>query len=61
MSGLIENSDDVSTGDNEVYLDEQHYTGWWPDSYQAGQGIAITDGETFQGEFQPMSGFPNGG
>ena len=44
-----------------AYAEEQHYTGWWATSAAAGQGIAITDGETFQGEFAPVKGFPNGG
>lgn len=58
MSAIIDDSDEITA---DVYLDEQHYTGWWADADRAGQGIAITDGETFQGEFQKMAEFPNGG
>lgn len=48
---------------SEFYSHEQHYTGWFPDigTTFVGNGIAVTDRVAWQGEFQGIEGFPNGG
>jgi len=38
------------------------YTGWWPTAQLRGVGIGVLDTSTiYQGEWQPVDGFPNHG
>ena len=41
---------------------DMSYTGWFPNQFEAGQGIGIIDNKIeYQGEWQPVEGFPNSG
>ena len=41
---------------------DMSYTGWFPNEYEAGQGIGMIDNLIeYQGEWQPVAGFPNSG
>ena len=45
-----------------MYNFDQSYTGWIPNGDQGGVGIAVVDSYyVHQGEYKPLSGFPNGG
>jgi len=44
------------------YKDEIHYTGWFPDAYSSGVGIAVIDRNTVrQGLWKQNSMFPREG
>jgi len=41
---------------------EMSYTGWFPTVKKPGNGIGVTDNKVYyEGEWQPVSGFPNSG